>query len=179
MEQYRSAQRRRVWGLEQYRSAQRRRVWGLEQHRSAQLRRVAQGSTERRHEVVKNTRSPKTTTTGMTTTYNHQHPETDACKSTRPKTCRNTTFTRLNSARPSTTSHNIMGPHSRSPYPAHVTVYPYNEYISGTNPVVRHVISLTGTLKRMRANQRVPKHSATQPLHGSTPRARAPNLVIA
>ena len=73
MEQYRSAQRRRVWGLEQYRSAQRRRVWGLEQHRSAQLRRVAQGSTERRHEVVKNTRSPKTTTTGMTTTYNHQH----------------------------------------------------------------------------------------------------------
>jgi len=73
LEQYRSAQRRRVWGLEQYRSAQRRRVWGLEQHRSAQLRRVAQGSTERRHEVVKNTRSPKTTTTGMTTTYNHQH----------------------------------------------------------------------------------------------------------
>ena len=59
--------------MEQYRSAQRRRVWGLEQHRSAQLRRVAQGSTERRHEVVKNTRSPKTTTTGMTTTYNHQH----------------------------------------------------------------------------------------------------------
>ena len=66
-----------------------------------------------------------------------------------------------------------MGPHSRSPYPAHVTVYPYNEYIRGTNPVVRHVISLTGTLKRMRANQRVPKHAATQPLHGSTPCARA------
>ena len=60
----------------------------------------------------------------------------------------------------------ILGVLSRDPYPAHVTVYPYNEYIRGTNPVVRHVISLTGTLKRMRANQRVPKHAATQPLHG-------------
>ena len=50
-------------------------TWGLEQYRSAQRRRVAQGSTERRHEVVKNTRSPETTTTGMTTTrtHNHQH----------------------------------------------------------------------------------------------------------
>ena len=70
----------------------------------------------------------------------------------------------------------ILGVLSRDPYPAHVTVYPYNEYIRGTNPVVRHVISLTGTLKRMRANQRVPKHAATQPLHGSTPRARAQHL---
>ena len=70
----------------------------------------------------------------------------------------------------------ILGVLSRDPYPAHVTVYPYNEYIRGTNPVVRHVISLTGTLKRMRANQRVPKHAATQPLHGSTPCARAQHL---
>ena len=30
-----------------------------------------------------------------------------------------------------------------------VTVYPYNGYIKSTNPVVRHVMSLTCTLKRM------------------------------
>ena len=42
----------------------------MEQYRSAQRRRVAQGSTERRLEeqIVKNTRSPETTTAGMTTT---------------------------------------------------------------------------------------------------------------
>ena len=28
----------------------------------------------------------------------------------------------------------------------------------------------------MRANQHAPKHAATQPLHGSNARARAPNL---
>ena len=58
-----------------------------------------------------------------------------------------------------------------------VTVYPYNGYIGGANPIVRHVTSLTCTLKRMRANQNAPKHAATQPLHGSTTRARAPHLV--
>ena len=65
----------------------------------------------------------------------------------------------------------------RGSYPAHVTVYPYNGYIKSTNPIVRHVMSLTWTMKRMRANQRTPKHAATQPLHGSNTRARAPKLV--
>ena len=65
----------------------------------------------------------------------------------------------------------------RVPYPARVTVYPYNGYIAGTNPIVRHVMSLTCALKRMHANQHTPKHAATQPLHGSNARARAPNLV--
>ena len=62
-------------------------------------------------------------------------------------------------------------------YLDNVTVYPYNGYIAATNPVVRHVMSLTWTLKQMCADQRVPKHAATQPLHGPTERARAPNLV--
>ena len=66
---------------------------------------------------------------------------------------------------------------SRGSYRAHVTVYPYNGYIKSTNPIVRCVMSLTWTMKRMRANQRTPKHAATQPLHGSNMRARAPNLV--
>ena len=60
----------------------------------------------------------------------------------------------------------------RGSYPAHVTVYPYNGYIKSTNPITQHVMSLTCTLKRMRANQRTPKHAATQPLHGSNMRAR-------
>ena len=51
-----------------------------------------------------------------------------------------------------------------------VTVYPYDGAIGGTNPVVRHVMSLTCTLKRMHANQHAPKHAATQPLHGSNTR---------
>ena len=49
----------------------------------------------------------------------------------------------------------------RGSYPAHVTVYPYNGYIKSTNPIVRHVMSLTWTMKRMRANQRTPKHAVT------------------
>ena len=71
----------------------------------------------------------------------------------------------------------ILGGMRRVSYPTHVTVYPYNGYIAATNPVVRHVMSLTCTLKRIPANQHVPKHAATQPLHGSNARARAPNLV--
>ena len=71
----------------------------------------------------------------------------------------------------------ILGALSRYPYPVHVTVYPYNRYIAGTNPIVRHVMSLTWTIKRMRANWHAPKHAATQPLHDSNTRARAPNLV--
>ena len=37
------------------------------------------------------------------------HPETDVCKSTRPETCRNATFTWLEHARPSTKSRHIIG----------------------------------------------------------------------
>ena len=66
---------------------------------------------------------------------------------------------------------------SRGPYQTRVTVYPYNRYTRGTNPVARHVLSLTCTLIRMRANQHAPKHAATQPLHDSNTRARAPNLM--
>ena len=71
----------------------------------------------------------------------------------------------------------ILGGLGRHSYPTRVTVCPYNGYIRGTNPITRHVMSLTCTLKRMRANQHAPKHAATQPLHGSHARARAPNLV--
>ena len=55
----------------------------------------------------------------------------------------------------------ILGGLSRGSYPAHVTVYPYNGYIRSTNPIVRCVMSLTWTMKRMRANQRTPKHAVT------------------
>ena len=71
----------------------------------------------------------------------------------------------------------ILGEMRRGCYPARVTVYPYNGYVKRTNPITRHVMSLTCTPTRMRANQHVPKHAATQPLHGSNARARAPNLV--
>ena len=104
------------------------------------------------------------------------YPKADACKSKCPKTRRNTTFTWLNYARPSTTSRDIIGAHTRDSYRAHVTVNPYNGCIRGTNPIVRHVGSLTCTLKQMRANQHAPEHAATQPLHDSNTRARAPNL---
>ena len=49
----------------------------------------------------------------------------------------------------------------RGSYPAHVTVYPYNGYIKSTNPIIRHVMSLTWTMNRMRANWHAPKHAAT------------------
>ena len=71
----------------------------------------------------------------------------------------------------------ILGARTRESYPTRVTVYPYNRYIRGTNPITRHVMSLTCTPARMRANQHAPKHAATQPLHDSNARARAPNLV--
>ena len=71
----------------------------------------------------------------------------------------------------------ILGGLSRVPYSYCVTVYPYNGYINSTNPIVRHVTSLTCILKRLWAKQRAPKHAKTQPLHGSNMRARAPNLI--
>ena len=37
----------------------------------------------------------------------------------------------------------ILGVRSRHSYPTRVTVYPYNGYIKSTNPIVRHVMSLT------------------------------------
>ena len=71
----------------------------------------------------------------------------------------------------------ILGGIGRGSYPTRVTVYPYNGYNGGTNPITRHVMSLACTLKRMRANSHAPKHPATQPLHGSNTRARAPTPV--
>ena len=65
---------------------------------------------------------------------------------------------------------------SRGPYPYRVTVYPYNGYIRSTNPIVRHVMSLTCTMKWVRANQHAPKHAATLPLHYSNTHSQAPNL---
>ena len=55
----------------------------------------------------------------------------------------------------------ILGGIHRSTYIDRVTVYPYNGYIRSTNPIVRCVMSLTWTMKRMRANQRTPKHAVT------------------
>ena len=71
----------------------------------------------------------------------------------------------------------VLGGITRVPYWDNVTVYPYNGHMTGTNPIVRHVMSLTCTLKRMRANTHAPKHAASQPLHDSNTRAPAPNLV--
>ena len=70
----------------------------------------------------------------------------------------------------------ILGEMSSDSYPTRVTVYPYNGHIAGTNPVVRRVMSLTWTTRQMQAYQHDPKHAATQPLHGSNTRARAPNF---
>ena len=76
-------------------------------------------------------------------------PKTDTCKSTRPITCHNTTFTWLKHARPSTKFRGVIGAQCRGSYPTRVTVCPYNGYIGGTNPVVRRVMSLTWTHARM------------------------------
>ena len=70
-----------------------------------------------------------------------------------------------------------LGGMSRDPYWYSVTVYPYNGYITSTNPIVRHVMSLTWTIKWMCANQHPPKYAATQSLHCSNMSSRAPNLV--
>ena len=59
----------------------------------------------------------------------------------------------------------ILGGLARVSYWDNVTVYPYNGHIRGTNPVTRHVMSLTCTPKRIPANPHAPKHAATQPLH--------------
>ena len=70
-----------------------------------------------------------------------------------------------------------LGGLGRVPYITQVTVFPYNGHIRGTNPVVRHVMSLTWTLKRMRANQRAQKHAATQPLfNGPNPQHQMPDV---
>ena len=58
-----------------------------------------------------------------------------------------------------------LGGMSRPPYPGNVTVYPYNRYIRGTNPIVRHVMSLTCTPAPVPANPHAHKHAATQSLH--------------
>ena len=65
----------------------------------------------------------------------------------------------------------LLGGLSRWAYSDNVTVYPYKGYIRSINPIVRHVMSLTCTLKRIRANCGAPKHAKTQPLHYSNARA--------
>ena len=45
------------------------------------------------------------------------------------------------------TGSQALGGLTRGSYAAHVTVYPYNGYIRSTNPIVRHVRSLTWTTK--------------------------------
>ena len=57
----------------------------------------------------------------------------NACKATRSKTCRNTTFTWLKHARQSTKSRDIIGSHSRDSYADNVTVNRYNGHITDTN----------------------------------------------
>ena len=59
----------------------------------------------------------------------------------------------------------ILGGIGRGSYPTRVTVYPYDGHIRGTNPVVRHVMSLACTLQWIRANWHAPKHATIQPLH--------------
>ena len=71
----------------------------------------------------------------------------------------------------------ILGRLSRGSYSDRVTVYPYKRYIKSTNPIMRHVMSLTCTLKRILVDYGTPKHTKTQPLHGSNTHARAPNLM--
>ena len=46
----------------------------------------------------------------------------------------------------------ILGVFCRGPYHTRVTVYPYNRYIGGTNPIARHVMSLNCTPIRMCAH---------------------------
>ena len=46
----------------------------------------------------------------------------------------------------------ILGGISRGSYQYNVTVYPYNGYIESTNPIVRHVMSLTCTMKQIYVN---------------------------
>ena len=46
----------------------------------------------------------------------------------------------------------ILGVLGRGPYWDNVTVYPYNGYIKSTNPIVRHAMSLTWTMKRILVN---------------------------
>ena len=71
----------------------------------------------------------------------------------------------------------MIGGRSRDSYPTRVTVCPHDGYTRSTNLVMRHVMSLTWTLKRMRANQRAQKHAATQPLfNGPNPQHQMPDV---
>ena len=63
--------------------------------------------------------------------------KTDACKITRSETSRNTTFTWLEHAHPSTKSRDIIGLTVGCSYSENVTVNRYNGYIRGTNMIVR------------------------------------------
>ena len=66
---------------------------------------------------------------------------------------------------------NKIGKQSRASYMDHVTVYPYNGYIKSTNLIVRHVMSLTCTLKRLLVCYGTAKHAKTQHVNYSNTRA--------
>ena len=57
----------------------------------------------------------------------------------------------------------ILGGMSTGSYSDNVTVYPYNGCITGTNPIVRRVMSLTCTPAPVPANEHAPKHAITSP----------------
>ena len=61
----------------------------------------------------------------------------------------------------------ILGRSNRGSYVDIFTVYPYNGHIRRTNSIVRHVMSLTCTLKWIHVNYSAPMHAKTQPLHYS------------
>ena len=71
----------------------------------------------------------------------------------------------------------VLGGITRGPYWDNVTVYPYNRHIRGTNPIVRHVMSLACTLERMHANQHAPKHAKTQPLRHARPSTKSRGIL--
>ena len=62
----------------------------------------------------------------------------------------------------------FIGGLGRGAYPARCTVDPYNEYITSTNPIERHAMSLTWTQQRICTKQRASKHAKTQPLYTQT-----------
>ena len=86
-------------------------------------------------------------------------------------------YSNTNAQAPNLISSQNITVDSRASYQDNVTVYPYNGYIQSTNPIVRHVTSLTRTLKQILVNYGAQKHAKTQPLHGSNTHARAPNLM--
>ena len=94
------------------------------------------------------------------------YPSTDACKATRPGTCRNMTFTWLGHARPGTRWNSDIGGMSRGSYPSRVTVNSYNGYITSINFSVLHLLSPLCMLKQLCENLHTLEHTATHLFDG-------------